>query len=833
NAPSQGYSSIVSLAPNGSYLAGTLAGNKQIEVYDLKADKSLGILQTDSSGDFQISQLAVWADRLVAVSNIHNGIKVWDLPSGQLKHDIKAGDKFNPDYGHAFSPSGKYLAVDGEFLKKQIDFYDLADGKVVGSISPEGETRVGEIEAMGFSQEGDKFAAIYGVDIFSAPARKYSRVVVWDLKTGKLSSDFELEPKLKDQLDPVYQNHFMESLPGTNRWLVQSQGIVDADEQQLVLAFPKQQGVDLNPSRKVMEPNTVAAVITEKGDPRIELETFSQEDLLAGAASAAAGGMASDAGLPPLTPSDFTEAREALASNEWAAPVDGLRTTPIRDSIRVASDGTARDIAISRSESPVIVIRVGIGENSNDPAVQAYQKTLELLGGSPLETKAKQPFAKESELSAFDASGKELGKVTIPYSAQLWSVSPNGQLAVLEQHETNGRLDIYQLQESGEHIVGWRPYRAESEERHREIKRVEFIDNQTVATLSMNYQLVVWNVPQAKPLWRLNEVRDFELTPGGKALIAVRGNILGGKSLAVFESRTGEGWGGVELDGATKSLAFHPNGQLLAISRDSGADKLLRIVDFETGETVEEFPIPAIATSISWTGDEFLLLNTSQLVNRKLQAVVWSYSSGPVQFPLAQVNTQPTFLQLAGNRAVVRTVDVPSETVAGRLDPAQLRDQAILKPGDPVKLRTSIASEPKLLSLRNVAEELVSRQLEAAGSKVGDSDIELAVTGSIVSEGNATVSKIGDRSVSETVMRKTIVLDFTYSKGGKPLWTSTRRVGNLDQFLVRLQQGQTAQEGIDQQMAERAQGVLRSMKLPSFIFGEQAARGLGTSSLVE
>ncbi len=833
-APSPSSSPIAALADDGSYFAVTLAGAKKIEVFDLQEKKSLGVISTSESSPFQVSTLAIWKNRLVALSNVHKGIMVWELPSGQLFQTIKGDDKFNPDYGHCFSPGGRYVAVDGQFLTKRIDIYDLHTGQLSGSFTPEGKVKVSEIEALGFSRDGTQLAAVYGIDIYAAPARKYSKMLVWDLKTGKATADVEIEPRLKEQLKPVYKSHTLESLPGGDRWLVHSLGILDVAAGQLIYSFPKQKSVDLVPSRKVMGSNWVLAATTDEGDPRLEQMTFSQEELLAGAKSAAAGGFTSDASMPPLSPSDPGKAADALAIKQWTAQIDPLQTKPLPASIKISAAGTVRDIALSRSESPIIAVRSGIDENLNEPQILSYERDKKIYADRGLELKKPQPVAKETELLTYSADGQQLAKFRVPFSAQLQGVSPDGNLVVLEQHRTNGRLDVYEVEGDGRHVVGWRPFRSESNEKHRELKRVEFLDSEHVATLNTNYKLVIWKLPNVEAVWKLDEVTDFTVSPGGKLVTVIRGGILGAKGMAVFDSQTGDGLGTVELTGNAKSIAYHPNGSLLAVSLDSEANKTIQIIDMEVGQVLEEFSVPVAASTIAWTGPDNLLLNGAQLVNRPLQSVVWSYNTDKVLLPRNQVAEQLSFIHLTGNRPAIRTVDIPGKKVATKLDPNRLADQAMLKPGDSVKLVVHVASDALLKTIDGSATESLTKQLQAAESKVAENAaITLRVSIAMKPEGSATLSKIGDRSVSETVTRKTITIDFVYTSEGKEIWKSSRRAGNLDRLLVRLKPGQSAQVAIDEQMTQRVESILKTMKLPKFIFGENASKGLGTSSLFE
>lgn len=832
--PAGSSSALAALSPDGGYLALSTSVAEEIEVFDILKKKSLGKLKLSDGARFQISSLAVWRDRLIALSTIQRGFKVWEIPSGKLLQHVTATDKFNPDYGHCYSPNGKYLAVDGQFLEKRVDIFEVLSGQLVGSISPTGKVRVNELEALGFSLDGQQLCISYGVDIYSQPSRKYSRIVVWDLEPGTVAADFEIEPKLKEQLEPVYKSHTLQAIPGGNRWLAYSRGIVDAGVEQLIYSFEKEDGVQLVPSRKVMGPNWVVSVINKNGTSRIENETFSEETLLAGAASAAAGGIASDAKMPPLSPTDFTQATEVSPQEQWDAAPDPLTASIGKRPLRIETKGIVRDIAVARGVSSIIAVRAGIDEDLNDPKITGYDQAKEIYAKRGLVLEKPQPLARESQLIAIDQTGAEVANLTVPFSGKLHDISPDAEFAVLEEYRTNGRLDIYGLADDGQHLVGWRPYGGEGDKNHREMKRVQFIDSNHIATLSKNYKLVIWEVPSLQPVWMSSEVIDFAISPGGQHVSAVVGGILGAKGLAIFDAESGRGRGKTEFDGKVTALAYHPQGELLAVATDSEANKAVRIIDMHTGMTNEEIPVPVRTETIAWTGPQYLLLNGQQLLSRQLGAIVWSYTSKDIVVPEFQPSDQFTLATSSGQAALVRSVAIPDESVAAKFTQEKLADLAILKPGDAVKLLVSVESGADVLPLESEVEAAITKSLTNAQARLEESaSVTLEAKLTYKAEGTAELSKIGDRSVSETVTRKSIQINFTYTQAGDPIWSSSRQVTNLDRFLVRLKAGQSAQSAIDEQMLENVNSLLGNVKLPKYIFKDSATQGLGTSQLIQ
>ena len=304
----------------------------------------------EGGATFNLSELGIWKTRLVAMSTVSRDIRVWELPSGNLKHSIKPGDRFQSTGGHSFSPNGRYVAVNGEYLEKRVDVFDLETGQLAGSITPKGKPTISKLEALGFSRDGKQLGIVWSTS-------DRSRMVVCDVSTGDILRNFELDGRLETELKPIYQSHELESLPGNDRWMAHSLGIIDTQAEQLIFRFPKQDKVNVFPSRRVLNGEQVIALTASGGDPQLELVSVSSADLEAGARATAAGGMASDATLPPLTAVDSSSAQDGIASTQWEGAPDPLIAASLSGKVRVDTKGTIRELAISRAANPVFVTR--------------------------------------------------------------------------------------------------------------------------------------------------------------------------------------------------------------------------------------------------------------------------------------------------------------------------------------------------------------------------------------------------------------------------------------------------------------------------------------------
>ncbi|MBI1349091.1 hypothetical protein GC163_22695 [bacterium] len=834
--PGVGYSSALALSPDGQYFAHVKG--EALSVYDIKAKKSLGELATgDGTNKFRIAVLAFpTPDRLVAISQLERGVKVWELPSGKFITHIVGSDKFTGHTSYAFSPGGKYIAVQGDYLKHNVDIYALDDGQLVGSIEIEGQTSSIEVGALGFSADGSQLAVLY--DVQSRGGRRdFSQFVVWDIAAGKPVVDFDLSPQLKDQLDPAYQLGRLQPFPSPTRWMVHGRGILDTNQQQLIYSYPKVERLGIAYPQRVMGDDWLVGVVADKGDVRLEVLKVDEGALATAAKSAAAGGLAIDADLPTLTASDYSQATDAVASEQWSAVADPSTAAPQFQSsypLEVPG-GMARELVISDGADARMAVRVAYQENFDDTKVKVANDINNGALGRGYHIKTVYPVALRTVVDLYSvSSGERLGRQELPFSGSLLSISPNGELGLIEHHRGEGRLDIFTLKGDGGHQLAWRPYRSADDDRKREVAFAAFLDDQRVGTVNSEGDLVVWNISNLQPVFQFAEARLFAVSPGRKQLAIVRGNILGDKDVALIDAQTGDGLGVVPLEGRTESLAFHPNGQWLAISHGNEANKFLSIVDVATGEIINRYPLPDVAATLQWVGDDYLLLGGQQLISRPMQAIVWKYTAPEAAFPLRTTSLQCTFATPQGKSWQIRSVALPHAELLNQLDASKLAEKALVKPGDRVSLKLNVGGDADLAALKTNAEKQVRDRLEKAKLTVADGDqpVQISVDINLQAGESRELSKMGDRNVKETVIQKTIQVQIAYRLRDKVLWSNQRRIGNLDGILFRLMPNETAQQAVDRNMRERSERMLSDLELPAYIFGDGAREGLGTSPLV-
>lgn len=829
----------VGLSPDGKYFAASSLGSKSISVYDVKAKKPLGELATaDAKGDFRVSIVAIpRPDRLVGISQLERGIKVWELPSGNFLTHIVGEKNFHAHKNFAFSPGGRYIAVNGEFLEHRIEIYDLTTGKLAGSLAIENKSLNREFAGFAFSPDGTEFAAAYDLTSYG-PEGSHSQFVAWKLDTGAITSDFDIKPKLKEQLDPPYGKERLDPFPNGRRWLAHGLGIIDRDKEALIFSFPKLEKVDLNIVRRPMGDDWLVGVSADRADSKLETITLDESLLAAAAKTVEAGGLAIDTALPPLTACDHKEATAAVAATEWkAVPDPGPITEAWKGPINIESgSGIVRDVALNRSAKPVVAARIAQNEDLDDAEIRSYAAT-DAWVRNTLRMRAPSPVAKKTSLETFNAaSGERVSRVEIPFSGDLLAVSPNGDLALLMLHRGKGRLDVFNTDTEGKHVVGWRPYRTAGEERHRDIFDAAFIDDEHVVSMSTEGVVVVWKIDGMTPVFSIPDVNRLAVSPGGKTLAVVRGNSIEDKDLAFFDSRTGDGLGIITLDSRVSALAFHPNGKWLAMSHGNQADKLLSTIDVEAGQVETRFPVPDMTTVLQWTGDDFLLLGGRQLVSKTLQAVVWSYDPDDAVFPVHPPGGPCVFANLTGKRWQLRSAQLPQAELAGKLEGAQLAALALVKPGDKVALKVTVGNEPELAKLKVSAAEQAKARLEKGQLEVtdGQQPVEVHFDISFKSGTTAQLTSFGAGAIAgggETVTQKIVLVNIKYQMGAKVLWETKRAATNFDRHFFTRQANESGQAAIDRFLQEGLDTLIGRIEIPTYIFGDKARNGLGNSKL--
>jgi len=167
------------VSPDGKYLAAGLAeweGGKEIsggvQIWDAGLGKSLRMIPQDKVTRFVRFSVD---GKLLASSSTQQGIRLWDVESGNLIREFpgRVGD-FSPD-GLTFA-----AAVSHASESSKIDIYNLSDGTLKKSLKSEKQTEKSYVLRTEFSPNG-KLLAVADWD---------GSVTIWDVESGEKKNLF-------------------------------------------------------------------------------------------------------------------------------------------------------------------------------------------------------------------------------------------------------------------------------------------------------------------------------------------------------------------------------------------------------------------------------------------------------------------------------------------------------------------------------------------------------------------------------------------------------------------------------------------------------------------
>src|SRR5690606_24392991 len=111
----------------------------------------------------------------VAAVDMDGRLKVWDVPSGEMRHDLKAHDYWAATL--AYAPDGQRLATGG--ADGLVKIWDLDAGKPTSRFQETGL----QVMDLAFSGDGSRLAA---VTASTAEAGKGGELLIWDVTVGQL-----------------------------------------------------------------------------------------------------------------------------------------------------------------------------------------------------------------------------------------------------------------------------------------------------------------------------------------------------------------------------------------------------------------------------------------------------------------------------------------------------------------------------------------------------------------------------------------------------------------------------------------------------------------------
>ena len=825
-----------------------------IEVYDIKAKKSLGAVTVDSKS-FNVAQVCLPSSmRLVALSNVHRGIIAWKLPSGDLEWQIKMGPNGQPDPRNAFSPGGRYLAVVADFLTKAIDIYDLDTGEKRGSI--EFADRGPDLFGMAFSRDGTELAAAYA-DSFSDKAE---RIVIWSVTDGSIRADFELPNPERRKRDLLSSKSSLQWFPDGKRLLLNGIYVIDREARDVVYAFPKQK-LDFHTSitRRVLNDTTIADWEGTTKSATISPLQVKAEDIAHARDVAAAGGLLIDAKLPKLTPFDRDKGVNRTAMNpDWkAAPDPAPSSSPLDGKFTIkAGSGRVRELRFSRADAAIACLRFSDDDEDGKGVIRSLIPQTNFISRnhrSRLRSRAQPVPCRSNWLELYDAAkGTHLRRIEVDFPCELLAVSPEGSRIMVQAIEGEGRLDVFSA--DGSHVAGCRPFQNDGEQLKHQIASATFLDANTVAACSMDDRLVVIQLPGCEPVYVVDEAGVIAVSPGGKLLATCDGN-----RVELRESLTGDSRGTVSLEGNVQAMSYAPAGDRLAVLTSGRGGSTVAVIDLATGSSTS-VPIPQAIAPLFWCGENEVLVGSPPVnekvagsqgfnVDRNLmlidlhrKAVLWSFVYGSQDDVTFASETVDGRFWLAGStakgkRGQVTAVSLPEPGTKKLLTDKKMDAQTVVRPGTTVGLKFDVASPPAIEGYAQKARGLVDAIIKTNELTLQDgAPLQLIVTiAPVNATGTLELKALGGSSGPNppniTVQRKGVLVRLAYEMSGKPVWEAKYDLSNDFFGITRLPQGKDAQTVLDESMWQRAVSILETNPPPSHVFAPEFARGLGTSRL--
>lgn len=829
------------LSPDGRYFAWGGFG-EGIDAYDFQQKKNLGTLPVKGA-EFNLHTMAfVPGDRLIAASHVHRSLRVWQMPKGELLHETKVGDKFGHSEISAYSPGGKYIALESDFLEREIRLYEIATGAMVGGWKPVRSKDGGNIDlnAMAFSPDGSQLASVWD----ATATNSATQIVIWNMSDGTVAENILVKPGIKEKYDPDSQALNLQWFPDGKRFLVHGLALIDRAKRQTIYSFEKNE-VDSRTIRRPLAPNLLAAFEGNHQKGAIKSVTISDEELNRAANLADVGGLPEDIKLPMLSKSDFSGAATPRAATTWNASPDPapvlaaeIMGTPLP---LTSGAGTIRDVVVTGGATPKAFVRVAEGENLKDSKL-SYPDTRFRSGKEGVETITLQRpiVAEKNRVTVFDLTNRKAAEpIEIPFSADL--VGATDDAVLVKPHNAKGRLDVYDA--GGKHIVGFRPYKGVTDEDDLELRGAGLVDGTHVVTTNLARRLIGWELPACTPTFAVEEVTTVALSPGRRDIACATE-----QGIEIRDARTGEGRGTVVIQGAVRALAFHPNGEQLAILIAEKGGNYLFTADLKTGAIGAEIPSPIAGERMRWCGDKHLLIyspgqrtTTSNplmmgLFDIEAKTVAWSYKLPAGVMVSNVVDGRCWYAAPKSERVpalqLVATA-LPEPKVVQALSANKLAPELLVQPGGQVSLTMNVPGMPWQGNLAQNVQDNIKKAIEKTGVGIGSGPgIKVEVVAKPSSGKAFQVSQIGDRNNVTNVQENNFEMTVKYLRGQETVWqTEFRSSNNLGFGIKHLTPGQSIQQAFDDDLSKKITQYCESLVLPAYVFSRRSASGLGTTTL--
>jgi WD40 repeat protein len=836
------------LSPDGKHFAALAKSKDKLLLFDVAADKQIAELPLDGGSLSPALQFA-GPNRLVRIKQ-GQPISVWSIPSGDLETTIDA-PKYLQAKSLAVSGGGQFIAFAGRNEPGKLDdirIFDLDEGELAGVISVAnlGVTSNLTCTGLSFSPDGRELAGVFRT--YEMGGKNW--LIGWDMTNGKEAFQHDVDAKLRGK-----------AVSGTNdspdvRWFPNQKWlflfgafVFDHEAGGPIWSVPADKERS-GAAASVLSDDRVLVVSGPYNKRSIRTIVLPRDEIANAAAAVSSGGLAEDAGLPPLTQANSDGAKVIDlkgAVSSWKVQPDPAEQPgatffeqPIPISTPACSIGS---VLISAADTARAVVSLDRGEDK--AVIECYDLT----------TSTKQ------------------ADFEIAFGCKALSISPEGTHLLTRKKGSQGRLDIWTIPD-GKHVAGWRPFRDESSDKSK-VTAATFIDAAHVMTLSAGRKLTVWEVPAARALYTIENfnqrgavqsweysvarsqrgISDFlsgvgksdesesvqdllnpglpTVSPGGKYLA-----LLQGDQITLLNSATGDIVGVLAVKGGLGAAAFHPSGERLAVTLKRPSGGWFTSWNLNDGKVEHEFPLPTLGTWLHWCDDSRLLLDNSKLIDIDREMIVWSYQSANAIHAAQSPDGRHTALMqqsAQSNQLSLAAIKLPDATAAAKLAGTFSKPAMVLEPGKKITLQFKLtAKPPNNASFESDVTKRMEKYFTAAGISVaGGQPLTVVVSTTNKSTGESmefrTLGNIG--AAPTVVQEKLIVCRIAVQRGSKVLWNHESTFNNVKFGLTRIKQGETIQQNLLEQQWSSVQTFFSNFEPPVHVFPRDAQNGIGQSAL--
>jgi hypothetical protein len=406
------------------------------------------------------------------------------------------------------------------------------------------------------------------------------------------------------------------------------------------------------------------------------------------------------------------------------------------------------------------------------------------------------------------------------------AISPDGSLLLtreevwgVHQHFT---LTLWSLSDT--ELTPLHRFEAAQKEGHgRDIKWATFVTKDLFITWQNDGMLTWWDSSDVKPIQqlKLNGNCKPALSHDGKVLA-----VISQRDLVLLDALTGDTLSvKTGLDGMFTDLAFSPDGKKIAVASHSNVD----VYQLDEANQTSSIGISGLHhdSQLFWTSPEALMAGHPLcFLSPATHVNVWSYNGGE---KCAALGDHALFLVKNHQNKTFTLVPsrMPAQAALDTLAQAQ-RDPRfyVLKPGTPVSIDASGISDPQM---KQDAIDGLTRQLEAAGHKVGSGNVTLVASLTSSKEHEISYNTFGrpfDRGRTYKVPGWTYSLKIVAD--GKTHWMTG--AGNHPPMMISLKQDETIEDHL-KQYGKPSAGFFQHVQLPKYVARAQSDQQTGSQSL--